>query len=196
MHPPLRYATQLKSQDYPLLSAGCGITVSFVPPFSWQLTRPIAILLGNPAGRGSPQRLVVIPPQHCIAEDIPGCQYPQSRSVSCLDGTHASKTQADTKEAVAEARLRLLAGLKRYFHSKAAEGLLSGTVCVLCVAASLSRHFVIHLHPNHGTAMVRLSLQAHLGMHSDINLSANAGIVAAKVVDFGFAWNAAHKAVS
>ena len=40
------------------------------------------------------------------------------------------QVQADTKEAVAEARLRLLAGLKRYFHSKAAEGLLSGTVCM------------------------------------------------------------------
>ncbi len=28
-----------------------------------------------------------------------------------------------------EARLRLLSGLKRYFHSKRAEGLLSGRVC-------------------------------------------------------------------
>ena len=49
-------------------------------------------------------------------------------------GSHTSEAspnlglQADNKEAVAEARLRLLAGLKRYFHSKAAEGLLSGTV--------------------------------------------------------------------
>lgn len=40
----------------------------------------------------------------------------------------AAGGQADSKEARSEARLRLLAGLKRYFHSKRAEGLLSGTV--------------------------------------------------------------------
>ena len=40
---------------------------------------------------------------------------------------HAAEAD-DSEEARSEARLRLLAGLKRYFHSKRAEGLLSGMV--------------------------------------------------------------------
>ena len=41
-----------------------------------------------------------------------------------------SESQEDigNDEVLSEARLRLLAGLKRYFHSKRAEGLLSGMV--------------------------------------------------------------------
>lgn len=35
---------------------------------------------------------------------------------------------ADASAMTAEARMRLLSGLKRYFHSKRAEGLLSGQV--------------------------------------------------------------------
>ena len=44
-----------------------------------------------------------------------------------------SEEDIGNDEVLSEARLRLLAGLKRYFHSKRAEGLLSGMV----------RHFVL-----------------------------------------------------
>lgn len=39
-----------------------------------------------------------------------------------------SEEDIENDEVLSEARLRLLAGLKRYFHSKRAEGLLSGMV--------------------------------------------------------------------
>lgn len=37
-------------------------------------------------------------------------------------------TPADASAMTAEARMRLLSGLKRFFHSKRAEGLVSGQV--------------------------------------------------------------------
>ncbi len=80
--------------------------------------------------------------------------------MSYLNKSLFIQTQADTDEAVAEARLRLLAGLKRYFHSKAAEGLLSGTVCVLCQPASMSRYYSTCTR-NHGAAVVRLRHHTH-----------------------------------
>ena len=66
---------------------------------------------------------------------IPCTLYPESNTTYptlCVQQQSymrsAAGGQADSEEARSEARLRLLAGLKRYFHGKRAEGLLSGTV--------------------------------------------------------------------
>ena len=62
--------------------------------------------------------------------DGPGAEKTKCLRLQSAAERYEQLSPDDASAMTAEARLRLLSGLKRYFHSKRAEGLLSGKVRV------------------------------------------------------------------
>ena len=68
-------------------------------------------------------RLALGPKTPAVAQSPVDAQLPD------VSIRYEALTPADASAMTAEARMRLLSGLKRFFHSKRAEGLVSGQVC-------------------------------------------------------------------